>query len=293
MTISPSITSWFTNGAPVDQPTFKTWGQQVEGELALAKRERLTADRTYYVATTGSNSNSGLALGTPFLTIQKAIDVIAALDIGTFNVTIDIQTGTYTGGASVNGPWLGSGTVTIQGQQTAMGVGNTVISTTNAHAISCFNGGRVSVRRLDLRTITSGSCVYASTGGTVYLTGFMIYGPSAFAHLHGDPFGSIYVQADYTINGGGVIHWYSVGAHLNSAGRGIVVFINVTFSSAFAQADAGGRIVIFSVSFTNGANVTGTRYTATALGLVYTAGGGASYLPGTVAGSTGTGGQYT
>lgn len=45
---------------------------------------------TYYVATTGSNSNNGTAAGTPFVTIQKCIDVMVAGD------TCTVADGTYT-----------------------------------------------------------------------------------------------------------------------------------------------------------------------------------------------------
>ena len=44
---------------------------------------------TYYVAKTGNDSNNGTAVGTPFLTIQKCIDVVAAGD------TCTVGNGTY------------------------------------------------------------------------------------------------------------------------------------------------------------------------------------------------------
>lgn len=59
-------------------------------------RETLRAPRTYYVATTGNDSNTGLAVGDPFLTIQRAIDVAAELDAGPHNITIQLADGTYT-----------------------------------------------------------------------------------------------------------------------------------------------------------------------------------------------------
>ena len=117
----------------------------------------LAANRTYYVRTDGSNSNNGLAntAGGAFLTIQKAIDTVSGLDLGAYNVTIQVGNGTYTGGASVVGPYLGSGTVTLQGDTTTPS--NVVISTTSADAISVTTNGRLTVGGFKLQTATSGS----------------------------------------------------------------------------------------------------------------------------------------
>lgn len=57
---------------------------------------------TYYVSTTGSNSNDGLTAGTPFLTIQKAIDTIPVLAPGI--ITINIAAGTYAQSAVITLP---------------------------------------------------------------------------------------------------------------------------------------------------------------------------------------------
>jgi hypothetical protein len=110
-------------------------------QLGTHVRERLTANRTYYVRTDGSDSNNGLtdSAGGAFLTIQKAIDTVASIDLGPFNVTIQVRAGTYTSGATVTGPWLGSGTVTLLGDTATPS--NVVISVTNNYGVQ-VRGGR-------------------------------------------------------------------------------------------------------------------------------------------------------
>lgn len=57
--------------------------------------ERLTADRTYYISTTGSDSNNGLSASSPFLTPQKFADIAATLNRGIYRVIGQFADGVY------------------------------------------------------------------------------------------------------------------------------------------------------------------------------------------------------
>lgn len=258
----------------------------------LGVRDVLTANRTYYVRTDGSNSNNGLAntSGGAFLTIQKAVDTVAALDISVYNVTIQLANGTYTGAVTVNAPWIGSGNVTIVGNTTTPA--NVIISTTSADCFTAFNGARFTVSGLELRTTTAGYGLNAQNFAIVTVGTSIRFGAVANGHMIAFGQGKIFGRSSYTIAGGAQFHWISnVGGIIDVAGITITLSGTPAFSQQFAHAEGMSYQSIGYSTFSGTA--TGTRYIAIGGAGIDTAGGGASYLPGSAAGSVTSPGWYS
>lgn len=95
----------------------------------------LTANRTYYVRTDGSDSNNGLvnSSGGAFLTVQKALNVAAAIQSDftagiPYSVTINVGTGTF--GRIIMTNQLYPGSIQVVGA----GSSNTIIETSDVGA---------------------------------------------------------------------------------------------------------------------------------------------------------------
>lgn len=259
----------------------------------MTAREQLSGNRTYYVRTDGSDSNTGLAdtSGGAFLTLQKAINTVGALDIATFDVIIQAGDGTYTGSASVTGPWVGTGTVTLQGNLTTPA--NCVISLSSGTCILVSGpGARLNAGGFKVVS-SSGNGVVCNNGGRLRITGKMEYGACSSASVACSGASQVSLEADYVVSGGGSYHLLSTdGGVLSMTGSPTKTCSGtIAFSTAFALASRMG-VITCSGSAYSGGTVTGTRYTADLNSLIQTFGGGASYFPGNAAGSTATGGQY-
>jgi len=254
-------------------------------------RERLSANRTYYVRTDGNDSNNGLAntAGGAFLTIQKAIDTVAGLDIDIYDVTIQVGDGTYTEAIAVNGAWVGSGDVTIQGNSGTPA--NVLISTTSTDAITVASSGRLTVKDLELRTTTSGFTMTAKTGGIIKYSNLR-FGACASSHIRAIDNGAFECVGNYAITSGCAAHFGAfVGGVIRCTGVTITLSGTPAFSSAFAQCQTVSAMLVLSITFA-GTGATGVRYAITSNGVIGTGGGGANYFPGDSAGTTATGGQY-
>lgn len=259
---------------------------------ASAWRERLTASRTYYVRTDGSDSNTGLSntSGGAFLTIQKAFDTVyGTLDLNGFDVAINVGAGTYTNGIVVSSPQVGNGNISLIGDISTPS--NVLISVSSGDCIYVNCATSILVRGLKLANSSSGYGLRSGAPGARLNYGNIEFGRCVNM-----------IRAEFL----GVIQNRAIGNitvsdgvdRFISAGQGGIIFmedhtVTLTGTPAFSQSfahTASGQIASKNVTYSGSA--TGLRYSVSANGVINTFGGGASVFPGDVAGATATGGQY-
>ncbi len=271
-------------------------GQSLLNQLFY--RERLSADRTYYVATTGSDSNSGLTSGAPFLTVQKAVDTVCnSLDISGFDVTIQVAAGTYTDSVTLSG-YTGA-TPTVAGTLTYGGPkilgdnvtpSNIVFSTTS----NCIKTTpQFGLWVIDGIKFTSSAGLAIRTDGIGALTVLNVnFGACTAGHMNANVGQILLLGSAYTISGSAAVHAGPSGNAAFIAMYATTVTLSGTpaFSDAFAACELGAWID--AISTFAGTGATGKRYRSDSLGVLNTYGSGANYFPGDTPGTTSTGGQY-
>jgi hypothetical protein len=228
----------------------------VVGVILLAEdmrmREKLTADRTYYVRTDGSDSNNGLtnASGGAFLTTQKAMDTIAAtLDVAGFTVTVQIADGTYTGGTQIK-TWIGGGVIVFQGNSSTPA--NVFFNVTGANIWDASYGvltGIVRIKDMKTKTTTSGFHIASRSPGRLQYTN-IVFDVAPVLHVVAANGGTVEPYGTNQIIGGAAFHLVvdtsglinTASLDLPSAVGAITVTGTPTFSSAFVLAQGHGRM---------------------------------------------------
>lgn len=248
----------------------------------LTGREVLTADRTYYVRTDGSDSNNGLAdtSGGAFLTIQKAVNTVTALDMAGFNTIISVGAGTfnYTDIALKN---LLGGECTIRGQGPAS---TTLYGSTRGFSLSSIVGQWI----LEDFKLTSAGWGINNSGSKLKFKNIE-FGSCSTLHIHTTALGVTEVTGNYSVSAGCPYHTYVArGSVFLTAGRTVTITNGPTFSSAWAWVEETG--VYRGESFTVSGTAYGPRYYVKTNGVLF-ANGAAESLPGSTSGSTASGGQ--
>lgn len=254
-------------------------------------REKLVADRNYYVRTDGSNSNNGLTntSGGAFLTIQNAIDVAAAtLDLGGWSVYVNVGDGTYSGTVTMKSLVGGSNLYIIGNVTTPT---NVIVSTTG----TCFNNGiagmKLTIKYLKATAISGNLFVTSSAGSVMSLWGVDCGTATGGSHIATQG-GLLYVDANYTISGGATYHYSaSTFGEIYSNGKTCTISGTPTFTD-FANSSSMGLIYGASNTWTGAVNAATRRYSASGISLINTFGSGSTYYPGGVPGTTASGGQY-
>ncbi|WP_193176004.1 DUF2793 domain-containing protein [Oricola nitratireducens] len=273
--VSPDGSAWH-EAMVVDRETGRV------GFPSGGAAELLAAGRTYYVRAGGSDGNDGLAAGTAFATIGAATDAAAALLSGPFDVTIDVGAGTWAEDVTLPN-MLGSGTCTLIGAGSA----STTIRKVTLAPKSVWTIGAF---RLDGGT----TLLFADSHALAIIDAGLEFG-AATDQIWVGPHATLQATAngDYTISGGAARHWRveSQGV-LNLYGRTITLSGTPDFSSQFAYAVNGSKVICGAATFSGAA--TGARYFVGNQAGIFTNNAGTDYLPGDAAGTTATtsGGIY-
>jgi len=274
-------------------------GWRIDSSLASASAQRtvLSANRTYFVRTDGSDANTGLAnnAGGAFLTWQKAVDTAAGLDFNGFVVEIRAgQTGvTFTTGCIVP-PMTGQKDDTdfvLTGDATTPS--NVLMSVSAGIAFQFVGGARGLVQGFEIRATGAGVIGINPDGmGTTVVSGNLVFGPSAAGqHIKITDGAYYFVNNDYAITGGAADHIYVDGYGQLLVPTGIpnkVVTLTGTpaFTDAFVAVINYGKVEAHKFTFSGGA--TGKRYDAQGFGMIWVGGaGGSTFFPGNAAGTSG------
>lgn len=253
----------------------------------------LTANTSYYVSTTGNDSHAGTS-GSPWLTLQHAINyVLANIDLGGFTLTINVANGTYSAGVVLAAPFVGGGSVVLQGNISVPS--SCIISTTSSDCINLINNAVLSVGGFKMTTATSGNCFSASYGAIINQINPVEFGAVASGagnHIVSAYGAKINMAANYTISGGGNAHFVGQNGGISLSTITVTATGTPVFSSsyAFAFMQALSELDANLATFTGAA--TGPHYISQSNSVIFTAGGGPTFFPGSTPGSTATGGQY-
>ena len=233
-----------------------------------------------YVRADGNDSNGGFSntAGGALASVEAALALAACFAAGV-SVIVHVGAGsfavgswaTFSGESALEIIGAGVGSTTISGILASAG-GRIEISncTLGGYGIQCFGRGS-SINGFNIRfSGASGSPhIYARDGGLIQLGNYSVSAISSGGdHIQLGDSARLVLSGTVT-----VLANLSPGKWINADGP-------------FAYCDAG-------CSFSLGAfSVTGARYSAIQGSIIQTGGSGASFLPGSTAGSVASGGQY-
>lgn len=250
---------------------------------------------TYYVRPDGSNSNTGLAntstgaFATWAWATQYAQSYPDTLS-GQITIISGSSTAVYTNDQIyIYTTPVGTSYLVLDGNgcTIASGAANTV-------EIGGAPSGSIQIQNITL-TATSATAIHWTAPSNTIIGPGMVFGAVNGAHMYVGGSGvNVYCSGTYTINGGGTWHvlcYNTAGGVINlSAASTITLNSTPNFSGAFVDARYANVVIAGGLAFIGGA--TGSRYNVTSNAVIDTAGGGATYFPGSIAGASASGGQY-
>lgn len=275
-------------------------------------RTRLTADTDFYVATTGNDTTgTGLTVGSPWATPQKAIDTIAQnYDLNGFRAIVNVADGTYSGTGSSGwivrmiGPFVGGNpyVATVFPSNTVVPVlirGNTVtpanviFTCSGSDTVLGDAGAYFGIEGVTLNnTFGGGSCLRTGTVASI-LFGNCILGPAGDAKVFAAHSSVIECYSNYWITGNSTyIHKIAYNGSIFLSGRTETQLSNITVTAYASVYDSGSALSHEGMTLTPGIfSFTGSKFSIGNGGSIKTGTNNLSLFPGSTKGTI-TWGSY-
>lgn len=263
---------------PDDPATAANWVQ--------AGRIKLSANTTFYIATTGNDTTGTGAVGAPWATITRASAVLASMyDFNGYQVTLQLADGTYTpANLTMTTRFVGQvGPIIINGNA------STPTTVIYRATLAASNGGWFQVQNMRMGGGSTANCLITSDGGFIYTGPGMSYDAVSSDHLHTGGGGTINILNSYSIVGGAANHMNG----LNGGNIGVSGGVTITLSNtpAFTEfLNLGVLAQFFGSPAFAGTGATGQKYNITNNSVAFTSG---VNFPGNSAGTTASGGQFS
>lgn len=269
----------------------------VKALIAGSQAPVLTENRDIYVSKLGSDVTGDGTFVKPFLTIQKGVNVVGKLSLNGFTATVHVGDGTYAESVQLTAVST-NGTAVLVGNDGAFA--NCFINPPSGSAIvTAQAGSNWTVHGFKVVGIATagdtGNGLFVTATGRSISYYNMEFGICAGYHIAVAGGQALLMTAGtIRISGGAIAHAlaYSGGVWTNGGvtASQFTLIGTPAFSTAFVIAFSNANIFVLMTVLAGTA--TGPRYLATSNGTINSFGNGATYFPGSVAGSTSSGGQY-
>lgn len=255
----------------------------------------VTGNLVFYVRPDGDDSNDGSAndAAHAFKTIQHSIDYISRnFNLGSYKATVNIAAGSYSEKVMLGSYNTGSGSIYLVGA----GVGSTIIAPPAGskyviNSLAAAGVYTISGLTLDASALTSGAnVVQVDKGVNLYLSSVAMICGSDGSNI------AAYVAGLLSLSSCTITAISAYFAFFAHSGGTITIDGPLTINGTFvivANCSYNAQIFrnISTLPVISG-TATGTRYSASYNAVISVVGGGASYFPGSIAGSTLAGGLY-
>jgi hypothetical protein len=269
----------------------------------------LTANMTLYV--NGGTGDDSLYDGTaatvsgphgPFKTITRAMAETFKYGPSLYTMTINVAAGTYN--ETVQTPQVRGPSIILNGA----GATNTFVTgATDTHTFFCGNGNVMTIQNI-CGSATLGTygppSIYVAYNGGLMVTNNTASNSAVGSVFWADNSGLLTI-GNHTFNASSSIlnAFYAANAVIALYAQNPKTVSTYSFggpvavSGAVAVALGGGSIwasgAPYTSVFANGGFATGQKYNVSLNGVIVTQGNGINWFPGTIAGATSTGGQYS